>query len=208
MLLPPTPTSPMMYGCYQSSHVNLLRATTRPETGDHSTSVRTARYRSSAAVGIALAALDEAATLVSGTCRRRCTLPKIVRADARSSTAGACSRPNPSTRTRSSSTTPASSSPTSRATSARTNICDQGCIWVFRVNRRWSPRRQRRRQRRPLHQPLVHAQLLQRRRRRDKTIRIRAAKRIEPGDELTYDYNTEGDKTIPCRCRPGCKTKL
>ena len=53
----------------------------------------------------------------------------------------------------------------------------------------------------------MHAQLLQ----RDvdgKTIWIRAAKRIEPGDELTYDYNTEGDKTIPCRCRPGCKNKL
>jgi SET domain-containing protein len=42
----------------------------------------------------------------------------------------------------------------------------------------------------------------------DKTIWIRAARNIKPGEELTYDYNTEGDKTIPCRCRPGCKTKL
>ena len=42
----------------------------------------------------------------------------------------------------------------------------------------------------------------------DKTIWIRAARTIEPGEELTYDYNTEGDKVIPCRCRPGCKTKL
>ena len=41
----------------------------------------------------------------------------------------------------------------------------------------------------------------------DKTIWIRAARSIEPGEELTYDYNTEGDKTIPCRCRPGCKTQ-
>ena len=43
---------------------------------------------------------------------------------------------------------------------------------------------------------------------KQKRVWIRAAKAIAPGDELTYDYNTEGDKTIPCRCRPGCKTKL
>ena len=41
-----------------------------------------------------------------------------------------------------------------------------------------------------------------------KTIWVRAARNITPGEELTYDYNTEGDKTIPCRCRPGCETKL
>ena len=43
---------------------------------------------------------------------------------------------------------------------------------------------------------------------KSKTIWVRAARSIESGEELTYDYNTEGDKTIPCRCRPGCKTKL
>ena len=42
----------------------------------------------------------------------------------------------------------------------------------------------------------------------DKTIWVRAARNIRKGEELTYDYNTEGDKVIPCRCRPGCKTKL
>ena len=41
-----------------------------------------------------------------------------------------------------------------------------------------------------------------------KTIWIRAAKPIRKGEELTYDYNTEGDKVIPCRCRPNCKTRL
>jgi hypothetical protein len=42
----------------------------------------------------------------------------------------------------------------------------------------------------------------------DKTIWVRASRQIRKGEELTYDYNTEGDKVIPCRCRPGCKTKL
>ena len=41
-----------------------------------------------------------------------------------------------------------------------------------------------------------------------KTIWVRAAKQIRKGQELVYDYNTEGDKVIPCRCRPNCKTKL
>ena len=40
------------------------------------------------------------------------------------------------------------------------------------------------------------------------TIWIRASRRIEIGDELTYDYETVGDHTIPCRCRPGCETWL
>lgn len=34
---------------------------------------------------------------------------------------------------------------------------------------------------------------------------IRAAKRIRKGDELTYDYNTDGDGLIKCRCRPDCQ---
>jgi SET domain-containing protein len=82
----------------------------------------------------------------------------------------------------------------------------KGCIWVFRVNRYWS---------RDANvdgnvarfinhscKPNCWVDVV------DKTIWIRAARRIEPGEELTYDYNTEGDKTIPCRCRPGCTTKL
>ena len=42
----------------------------------------------------------------------------------------------------------------------------------------------------------------------DGTIWIIAAKRIEKGEELTYDYNTDGDKEIRCRCRPECRTRL
>jgi len=82
----------------------------------------------------------------------------------------------------------------------------KGCIWVFRVNRAWS---------RDAavggnvarfinHSctPNCWVDVV------DKTIWIRAARNIYPGEELTYDYNTEGDKTIPCMCRPGCKTRL
>jgi SET domain-containing protein len=34
---------------------------------------------------------------------------------------------------------------------------------------------------------------------------IRAAKPIRKGEELTYDYNTDGDGLIKCRCRPDCQ---
>jgi SET domain-containing protein len=83
---------------------------------------------------------------------------------------------------------------------------EEGCIWVFRVNRYWS---------RDAgvggniarfinHSctPNCWFQVI------DKTIWIRAGRLIEPGEELTYDYATVGDKTIRCRCRPGCTTML
>jgi SET domain-containing protein len=37
---------------------------------------------------------------------------------------------------------------------------------------------------------------------------IRASRAIRKGEELTYDYNTDGVAGIPCRCRPGCKRTL
>jgi hypothetical protein len=37
---------------------------------------------------------------------------------------------------------------------------------------------------------------------------IRASRSIARGEELTYDYCIIGDRTIPCRCRPGCLNKL
>ena len=82
----------------------------------------------------------------------------------------------------------------------------KGCIWVFRVNGRWS---------RDAAvggniarfinhscKPNCWIEVV------DKTIWVRASRQIRKGEELTYDYNTEGDKVIPCQCRPGCKTKL
>jgi hypothetical protein len=40
------------------------------------------------------------------------------------------------------------------------------------------------------------------------TIWIRAARTIKAGEELTYNYHTDGDRTIPCRCHPGCCNRL
>ena len=94
----------------------------------------------------------------------------------------------------------------SKSTAREARYLKQGRIWVFRVNRRWS---------RDAAVGGNIARLINHSCRPncwvdvvDQTIWIRAARNIKLGEELTYDYNTEGDKTIPCRCRPGCKTKL
>jgi uncharacterized protein len=83
---------------------------------------------------------------------------------------------------------------------------EQGCIWVFRVNRVWS---------RDAavggniarfinHSctPNCWFEIV------DKTIWIRAARTIRRGEELTYDYSIIGERTMPCRCRPGCPNKI
>ena len=87
-----------------------------------------------------------------------------------------------------------------------TRYLKKGCIWCFTVNRRWV---------RDANvggnvarfinhacKPNCYSQIV------GKTIWIRAAKNIEPGEELTYNYYTDGEKLIPCRCRPGCTTRL
>jgi SET domain-containing protein len=37
---------------------------------------------------------------------------------------------------------------------------------------------------------------------------ICAARTIRKGEELTYDYMTDGEGKIKCRCRPGCQRLL
>ena len=37
---------------------------------------------------------------------------------------------------------------------------------------------------------------------------IRASRGIRRGEELTYDYRTDGEALIKCRCRPGCQRFL
>jgi uncharacterized protein len=83
---------------------------------------------------------------------------------------------------------------------------DEGCIWVFRVNRVWSRDAgvggNIARFINHACRPNCWFEVV------DKTIWIRASRRISAGEELTYDYATIGDHTIPCRCQPGCKTML
>jgi SET domain-containing protein len=81
-----------------------------------------------------------------------------------------------------------------------------GCIWIFRVNRRWS---------RDAAVGGNVARFVNHACRPNcwveiagTTIWLRASRRILPGEELTYDYATDGEPTIPCRCRPGCSNKL
>jgi SET domain-containing protein len=40
------------------------------------------------------------------------------------------------------------------------------------------------------------------------TIWIIAARNIRKGEELSYDYSTDGVGSIQCRCRPDCETRL
>lgn len=37
---------------------------------------------------------------------------------------------------------------------------------------------------------------------------IKASRAIRKGEELTYDYNTDGVAGIRCRCRPGCRRTI
>src|SRR5437868_13568229 len=37
---------------------------------------------------------------------------------------------------------------------------------------------------------------------------IRAARNIRKGEELSYDYNTDGEGLIQCRCTPSCQRLL
>jgi len=87
-----------------------------------------------------------------------------------------------------------------------TSYLEHGCIWCFTVNRRWV---------RDANvggnvarfinhacKPNCYSQIIAR------TIWIRAARNIRAGEELTYDYYTDGEQLIQCRCRPGCTRKL
>jgi hypothetical protein len=82
----------------------------------------------------------------------------------------------------------------------------QGCIWVFRVNRMWS---------RDAAVGGNIARFINHSCRPNcwievagKTIWIRAARSIRKGEELTYDYATDGEQTIVCRCHPRCGNRF
>ena len=82
----------------------------------------------------------------------------------------------------------------------------EGCIWVFRLSRTWS---------RDAAVDGNIARFINHSCRPNcwfevvnRTIWIRASRLIRAGEELTYDYATVGERTIPCRCRPGCPNML
>jgi SET domain-containing protein len=93
-----------------------------------------------------------------------------------------------------------------RSAAREASYLEQGCIWVFRVNRRWS---------RDAAVAGNIARYINHACRPNcwwevvgTTIWIRASRLILPGEELTYDYATVGDHTIRCRCRPGCTSMI
>ena len=79
-------------------------------------------------------------------------------------------------------------------------------IWCFTVNRRWvrdaNVGGNVARFLNHACRPNCYTQVIGR------DIWIRAGRNIEPGEELTYDYYTDGEKIIQCKCRPGCTRRL
>jgi uncharacterized protein len=82
----------------------------------------------------------------------------------------------------------------------------QGRIWCFKLNSRWvidgAVGGNDARFINHSCAPNCYAQVV------DGVIWIRASKTIEQGEELLYNYQTDGEKSIQCQCRPGCRTRL
>ena len=82
----------------------------------------------------------------------------------------------------------------------------KGLIWCFQINRRWvrdaAVRGNIARFINHSCHPNCYVHIV------GDTIWIRAARRIRKGEELTYDYMTDGDGHIPCRCTPRCQRLL
>lgn len=82
----------------------------------------------------------------------------------------------------------------------------RGHIWCFRLNSRWvrdaAVGGNVARYINHSCKPNCYVQIV------GDVIWIRASRNIRKGEEITYDYATDGAKIIPCRCRPGCRTRL
>jgi SET domain-containing protein len=83
---------------------------------------------------------------------------------------------------------------------------EQGSIWCFRLNHRWvvdgAVGGNDARFINHSCTPNCYAQIV------EGIIWIRAARNIRRGEELTYNYYTEGTGEIPCLCRPACTNRL
>ena len=82
----------------------------------------------------------------------------------------------------------------------------RGHIWCFQINRRWvrdaAVGGNIARYINHSCTPNCYTQVV------GDIIWIIAARNIRKGEELTYDYSTDGVGTIRCRCSPGCKVML
>lgn len=80
---------------------------------------------------------------------------------------------------------------------------EKGCIWCFELSTRWAVDATYggnvARFINHACKPNCYSQIV------EGIIWIRAGRTIEPGEELTYHYNTGGTAEIACKCRPGCK---
>jgi len=87
-----------------------------------------------------------------------------------------------------------------------TKYLKKGCIWCFTVNRKWvrdgNVGGNDARFINHACKPNCYTQVIGR------EVWVRAGRNIKAGEELTYNYYTDGDQIIQCRCRPGCKTML
>ncbi len=87
-----------------------------------------------------------------------------------------------------------------------TKYLKQGCIWCFTVNsRRVRDANVGGNLARYINhacKPNCYSQII------GTTIWIRASRNIKAGEELTYNYFTDGEKLIPCHCRLDCKNRL
>jgi SET domain-containing protein len=87
-----------------------------------------------------------------------------------------------------------------------TKYLNRGQIWCFTVNRRWvrdaNAGGNVARFINHACKPNCYSNVI------DRTIWIIAGRNIKKGEELTYDYYTDGEKVIQCNCRPGCKRWL
>ena len=87
-----------------------------------------------------------------------------------------------------------------------TRYLKRGEIWIFTVNRRWVRDAMVggniARFINHACRPNCYSQIV------GHDIWIRAGRNIKAGEELTYDYHTDGEQVIACRCRPGCTRKL
>ena len=87
-----------------------------------------------------------------------------------------------------------------------TRYLERGQIWCFTVNRRWvrdaNVNGNVGRFINHACRPNCYSEVV------GQTIWIRAGRNIKPGEELTYNYFTDGERVIKCHCRPGCKKWL